>query len=555
MAKPRSNKPALKVIPLGGLDGIGRNMTAFEYGRDMILVDAGIMFPNDEQPGIDLVLPDYTYVLENEEKLRGIVITHGHEDHTGAVPYLLADLNHKAPMYGTKLTLGLIQGKLNEHNLKSPKLVEVKDGTHIRLGSFDIDFFTMTHSIPAGLGLYISTPQGTILHTGDFKLDQTPIDGCTPNYQAIGSFARQGIDLLLSDSTNATRPGFTQSEAAVGAALRHVIKNAPGRVIVASFSSHIHRLQQVCDASVAVGRKVIVTGRSMVQNTKIARELGYLKIADKDIIDAYDAHSMPDNKVVILCTGSQGEPLAALGRMATGEHKNLSITERDTVIISATPVPGNEKNVAQVTNELSKIGCTIYDKNNALVHVSGHGCAEELKLMLAMTKPTYFMPVHGEAMHLLAHAKLGREMGIPENRIFICDNGETLQMRAHKVRRGATIESGTVFVDGLQVGDAEPAVLRDRKRLSEDGSVFASVIITKKGHRVRDVQFTTRGITLTENEMHADDIIPQIKKAVSSKPKDADNEVLRKAVRNSISNYLWSKTRTRPLVVALVQEV
>ena len=430
-------KPPLRIIPLGGLDGIGKNMTAFECGDDMILIDAGLMFPDDDQPGIDLVLPDYTYVLENEDKLRGIIITHGHEDHTGALPYLLQDLVPKVPIYSSDLTLGIIQGKLAEHNIKSPRFKEVRDGVHLDLGCFSIDFFSMTHSIPGALGVFLRTPQGTVLHTGDFKLDQTPIDGVRPNYHAINKFGKQGIDLLLSDSTNATRPGFTQSEAAVGGALRHIIKNAPGRVFVASFSSHIHRLQQVCDCATAVGRKVVVTGRSMVTNTKIARELGYLRIADENIIDAYNVDEIPEDKIVVLCTGSQGEPLSALSRMANGEHKSLSITANDTVIISATPVPGNEKSVQGIINSLAKVGCEIYDKSNALVHVSGHGSQEELKLMLAMTHPTYFMPVHGEAIHLRAHAKLAVQMGIPEENIFVEDNGDTLEMRGGVVRRGA----------------------------------------------------------------------------------------------------------------------
>ena len=297
---------ALKIIPLGGLDGIGKNMTAFEYGDDMVLVDAGLMFPDEGQPGIDLILPDYTYVLENEEKLRGIIITHGHEDHTGALPYLLQDLTRKVPIYSSKLTLGIIQGKLAEHNIRSPKFREVQDGSTITLGAFNITFFSMTHSIPAAFGVFMSTPAGTVMHTGDFKLDQTPIDGRRPSFHAINKFGASGVDLLLSDSTNATRPGFTPSEAAVGPSLRHIIKNAPGRVFVASFSSHIHRLQQICDASVAVGRKVVVTGRSMITNTKVARELGYLNISEDDIIDAYDVDRIPDEKVVVMCTGSQG---------------------------------------------------------------------------------------------------------------------------------------------------------------------------------------------------------------------------------------------------------
>ena len=454
-----------RIIPLGGLDGIGKNMTAFEYGNDMVLVDAGLMFPDDEQPGIDLILPDYTYVLENEEKLRGIIITHGHEDHTGSLPYLLMDLARKVPIYSSKLTLGFIEGKLAEHRLRSPKFRDVSNGTHVNLGAFSVDFFDMTHSIPGALGVYMRTPAGSVLHTGDFKLDQTPIDGVTPNYQAINRFSTLGIDLLLSDSTNATRPGFTQSESAVGPALRHIIKNATGRVIVASFSSQIHRLQQICDASVAVGRKVVVTGRSMVQNTKIARDLGYLKISQDDIIDAFDAGDIPDDKVVVLCTGSQGEPMSALSRMANGEHRSFTITANDTVIISANPIPGNEKSVQGIINALSKIGCAVYDKSTTLVHVSGHGSQEELKLMLAMTKPRYFMPVHGEAVHLRAHAKLAQQMGIRTDHIFVADNGDTLAARAARPHAAGRRRGGHLLGGGRrQEGPAGGAHRRHHAR-------------------------------------------------------------------------------------------
>lgn len=547
----------LRIIPLGGLDGIGKNMTVFEYGDDMVLVDAGLMFPDDQQPGIDLVLPDYSYVLENEDKLRGIIITHGHEDHIGALPYLLMDLTHKVPIYSSKLTLAMIEGKLAEFRRVSPKLREVRDSTHINLGALSIDFFSMTHSIPAALGVYMRTPAGSVLHTGDFKLDQTPIDGVTPNYQAINRFATLGVDLLLSDSTNATRPGFTPSEAAVGPQLRHIIKNAPGRVFVASFSSHIHRLQQVCDASVAVGRKVVVTGRSMVSNTKVARELGYLKIDEKDIIDAFEVTDIPDNKVVVLCTGSQGEPMSALSRMANGDHKSLSITASDTVIISATPVPGNEKSVSGIVNALSKIGCTIYDKSSSLVHVSGHGSQEELKLMLAMAKPTSFMPVHGEAVHLRAHAELGRQMGIPEDRIFIADNGESLEMRGGTVSWGPAVEAGAVYVDGLSVTDADPVVFRDRQRLASGGLITCVVAISGRPRRVGDVVISCKGVSFSDDEellgQFQDHVRAQVGKAASLE--GANPESLRKTTRTSLSNFIWSKTHTRPMVIPVVMEV
>ena len=549
---------ALRIIPLGGLDGIGKNMTAFEYGNDMILVDAGLMFPDEGQPGIDLILPDYTYVLENEDKLRGIIITHGHEDHTGALPYLLQDLTRKVPIYSSKLTLGIIQGKIEEHNIKNPKTREVNDGTTITLGAFTVTFFSMTHSIPAAFGVFVSTPAGTVMHTGDFKFDQTPIDGRRPNFHAINKFGAQGVDLLLSDSTNATRSGFTPSEAAVGRDLRHVIKNARGRVFVAAFSSHIHRLQQICDASVAVGRKVVVTGRSMLTNTKVARELGYLRIDEENIIDAYDVDRIPDEKVVVLCTGSQGEPLSALARMATGEHKSLSIHESDTVVISATPIPGNEKSVQSIINALSKIGCEIYDKSKGTVHVSGHASAEELKLMLAMARPRFFMPVHGEAQHLRAHAELGVQMGVPRSNVFVLDNGDSLEMVRHKVRRGRGVESGVVYVDGGTVTEADPVVLRDRQKLGADGVITATVVVAKRGRSVSAVEVLGRGLSSSAERLLQDEardvVVSQMGKLLGSGD-GASVDALRRGVRNALSNLLWNRTRTRPMIIPVVMEV
>lgn len=548
----------LKIIPLGGLDGIGKNMTVFECGDDMVLVDAGLMFPDDSQPGIDLVLPDYTYVLENEEKLRGIIVTHGHEDHTGSLPYLLQDLNNKVPIFSSKLTLGFIEGKLSEFRIRAPKFREVKGGSHVNLGGISLDFFSMTHSIPGALGVFIRTNQGTVMHTGDFKLDQTPIDGVTPDYAAISRFAKQGIDLLLSDSTNATVPGFTKSEAEVGPNLLHAIKNAPGRVFVASFSSHIHRLQQICDAARKCGRKVVVTGRSMLTNTRVARELGYLNIDDADIIDAFDIDNLPDDKIVVMCTGSQGEPLSALSRMANGEHKTLSIHEGDTVILSATPVPGNEKAVQQVVNSLAKLGCDVWDKNRALVHVSGHGSQEELKLLIAMAKPTYFMPVHGEAVHLRAHAQLARKMGLKDDHIFILDNGDTLEMRGGIVKRGTPVESGVVYVDGLRIGDTDPIVLRDRQKLANDGMVTAVAIVSLKHKKIEAIEFSGRGVSFAIDDQFSEDASVSIMKTIEKGKfsfTSSGSDAIRKAVRDSLSNFIWSRTRTRPMIIPVVMEV
>ncbi len=547
----------MRIIPLGGLDGIGKNMTVIEYGDDMILDDAGLMFPDDNHPGVDLLLPDYTYVLENEHKLRGIIITHGHEDHTGALPFLLADLNPNVPIYASKLTLGLVAGKLEEHRIKSPNFHEVKSGDHLQLGALGVDFFSVNHSIPDALGVYITSPAGSLLHTGDFKLDQTPIDGVRTDYAALSTFGEKGVDLLLSDSTNAMSKGFTPSEAEVGKTLRDVIARAKGRVFVASFSSHVHRLQQVCDAAVEAGRKVVVTGRSMVTNTRIARELGYLKIDEENIVDAFDIDKYPEDRIVVLCTGSQGEPLSALARMATGEHRTLQIQEGDTVIISATPVPGNEKAVTQIVNMLAKIGADVYDKNRGMVHVSGHGSQEELKLMMALTKPRHVMPVHGEAMHLRAHAELAQKMGIPQENIFVAANGDTLEMRGGKIKVGAPVEAGVIYVDGLRIGDTNQVVLRDRKKLSEDGIVTAVVTLSKETGVFIDAQVVARGVSfdLTDNDV-LNDVTDRLRRSLAkhaSTPRN--NEADAKLVRDVLASYLWESQHCRPMIVPFVMEV
>jgi ribonuclease J len=455
-------KTQLRVIPLGGLDEIGKNMTVIEYGHDMVVIDAGLMFPDEDHPGVDLILPDYSYIVKRKDKLRGIIITHGHEDHTGALPYLLKDLGQPVPILGTKLTLGLIAGKLEEHKIKKPKLREVRAGGHVSLGVFGFDFMAVNHSIPDGVAVLVRTPVGNLLHTGDFKFDQTPIDGRLSDYGAIAKAGKQGILLLMSDSTNAERRGTTNSEAEVGVALRRIFAEAEHRIVVASFASHIHRVQQVCDAAVAVGRKVVVTGRSMINNTKIARQLGYLVIDEDNIVDAYDMAGLAPEKVVVLSTGSQGEPLSALARIANGDHKTVQIESGDTVVISASPVPGNERAVGRVINRLAKAGANVMDKHVANVHVSGHAAAEELKLMLNLAKPEFFMPIHGETRHLRAHARLAVETGIAPQDVFVLDNGDCLEIDEDGIQIGERVDSGVVYVDGLSVGDD-----RDRHRRAD----------------------------------------------------------------------------------------
>ena len=555
-AAGKDPKAKLKVIPLGGLDAIGKNMTVFECKGDMIIDDAGLMFPDDDHPGVDLILPDYTYVLENADKLRGIVITHGHEDHTGTLPYLLKDLDRKVPIYATKLTLGLIEGKLAEHRVKNAKLIEIKPGQQVKLGCITAEFFAVNHSIPGAVGVFFQSPAGNVLHTGDFKLDQSPIDGVHTDFGALARFSKIGVDLMMSDSTNAMNPNFTRSEAVVGKVLAGIISQATGRVIIASFASHIHRMQQICDAAIANGRKVVVTGRSMIQNTDIARRLGYLHISDDDLIDAYDLKGIPPEKIVIMCTGSQGEPLSALARIANGEHKTIDIEEGDTVIISATPVPGNEKAVTRVINSLAKIGADVYDKSRARVHVSGHAGAEELKLVLSIVQPRNFMPVHGEATHLRAHAKLAQDVGIPEENVFICENGEGLELSAKGVRRGDYVQSGIVYVDGLSVGDTSQDVLDERTTLGSQGIAIATALVDARKKEVAGpVSVETHGITGGDDPDVLDDLAYAVKRSLTNAlGKGGSAKDWERACRQSLQTALWERTKQKPMVIATVLE-
>lgn len=555
--RPKKNDAELKIIPLGGLDAIGKNMTVFECGKDMVLDDAGLMFPDDDHPGIDLILPDYTYVLENAAKLRGIIITHGHEDHTGSLPYLYKDLDKPVPIYASKMTLGLIEGKFKEHRIKNAKLVEVNPGDRIQLGCFEVEFFAVNHSIPGALGVFFRSPAGNVLHTGDFKLDQTPIDGITTDFAALSRFNQEGVDLMLSDSTNATKREFTPSEREVGKNLARIIEQAKGRVIIASFASHIHRMQQICDAAVANGRKVVVTGRSMIQNTDIARKLGYLNIDDRDLVDAYELSGIPPEKVVVMCTGSQGEPLSALSRIAGGLHKTIEIDEGDTVIISATPVPGNEKAVTRVINLLSKIGADVYDKSRAMVHVSGHAGAEELKLVLSIVQPKSFMPVHGEATHLRAHALLAEETGVPPENVFICENGESLVLDSKGVHLGDHVQSGVVYVDGLSVGDTSQDVLDERVTLGAQGFAVVSAAVNLKERKLKaPLAIEMHGITGGDDPYVAVEAERAVEASLKRQlEKGATAAELRKICRDTLLNLLWERTKQRPMVIATLLEV
>lgn len=553
----RDPHATLKVIPLGGLDAIGKNMTVLECGNDLVVDDCGLMFPDDDHPGVDLILPDYSYVIENADRLRGVVITHGHEDHTGSLPYLFKDLPHPVPIYGTRMTLGLIEGKFKEHGIKGVPLIEIKAGQTIQLGCIQAEFWAVNHSIPGAVGIFFTTPAGNVLHTGDFKLDQTPIDGVHTDFAALARFQKIGVDLMLSDSTNATHAQFTPSELEVGKALEPIIAHAKGKVIVASFASHIHRLQQVCDAALRAGRKVVVTGRSMIQNTEIARKLGYLNVPDDCLLDAFSINNIPPEKLVVLCTGSQGEPLSALARMAGGSHKTVGIEAGDTVIISATPVPGNEKAVTRIINLLAKIGADVYDKSRALVHVSGHAGAEELKIILSIVRPIHFMPVHGEAMHLRAHARLAQATGVKEENIFILENGESLELHNGSVDIGEKVKSGVIYVEGSRISDTSDYVLRDRTSLGSQGVVSISCAVSYTTSSIIGAPVVVfRGVSQQENQQLTDAIKANVQDIIRKQLANGKrNGTLEREVRNATSFLLQESIKQRPLIIVTILAV
>ncbi len=552
-------KTRLRVIPLGGLDEIGKNMTVLEYGQDMVLIDAGIMFPDDDLPGVDLVLPDYTYVTERAQKLRGIVVTHGHEDHTGGLPFLLRDLNRRVPILSAKLTLGLIAAKLNEAGIKKPDLREVHDGEEFTLGVFTFKFIPVNHSIPDAFALVIETPVGRLLHTGDFKFDQTPIDGRATDYAALAEAGAEGVLLLMSDSTNAEVPGYTRPEAEVGATLRSIFDAAEQRIIVASFASHLHRLQQVIDAARESGRKVVVTGRSMIQTVGIGRELGYLHIGEDELVDAYALTDLAPEKQVVLCTGSQGEPLSALARIANNEHRTVQIEAGDTVVISANPIPGNEKAVGRIINKLFRAGAEVVHRSLADVHVSGHASVEELKLMLSLVKPRYFMPVHGERRHLTAHAHIGRDVGMASDQVFVLDNGDVLELTDRSVQVGQPVQAGVVYVDGLGVGDVGSVVLRDRQHMASDGIAMIVVTVDERtGKVVGEAEIVMRGVTLGDaDDELMEEARARIAKTLARTGKEGatDQSVIKNALRESLLQLVWERVRRRPLVLPVVMEV
>ena len=482
----------VQIIPLGGLGEIGKNMTVFRYGDDMILIDAGLMFPEDDMLGIDLVIPDITYLVENQDKLKGIFLTHGHEDHIGALPYVMKQID--CPVYGTALTLGILQGRLKENGVSSENCRTIKPGDKISAGAFKLDFIRVNHSIPDAIAIAINTPIGTIIHTGDFKIDHTPVDGQVTEFNKFAEYGDRGVLALLADSTNAERPGFTPSEKMVGKTFDDEFRYAKNRIIVATFSSNVHRIQQVIDAAMKYDRKVAVIGRSMVNVVSIAKELGYLKAPEGEIIDIDETNNYTPDKIVIITTGSQGEPMSALTRMAMNDHKKVDIMPGDTVIISATPIPGNEKLVSRTIDHLYKLGAdVIYEKSNG-VHVSGHASQEEIKLVHNLVRPKFFIPVHGEFRHLIKHANIAKSLGMPKENIVIAENGSVIEITKNSIGINGKVQAGKVLVDGLGVGDVGNIVLRDRRQLSQDGIMIVVVTIDKETcHVVSGPDIVSRG--------------------------------------------------------------
>lgn len=548
----------LKIIPLGGLGAIGKNMMVLEYGDAMVIVDTGLMFPDDEMLGIDLVLPDFTYVLDNRDKALGIILTHGHEDHVGALPYLLKQLN--VPVYGTRLTLGLVNAKLGEHGLQGKvTLQEVSPNKDLTLGPFRVEFLEVCHSIPDGVGLGIHTPVGTVIHTGDFKLDQTPIDCRATAMQRFAELGREGVLLLLADSTNADMPGFTKPERSVGESLETIFALAPGRIIVASFASHIHRIQQVIDAAARHGRSVAVIGRSMVKNVNIAANLGYLTVPDGLLVRPHDIGLLPADRVVILSTGSQGEPLSALARMASQEHPLVEITKGDTVVISARPVPGNETSVYRTIDRLFAAGARVIYESSAGVHVSGHAAAEELKVMLNLVRPRFFMPIHGEHRHLYFHAELARAVGMDDDNIFLLENGDVLELTSQEAAVTGQVQAGMILVDGFAMGDLSDLVLRDRQHLSTDGLVMVVVARSAQdGQVVGEPEVVFRGFA------HSGDLdrLTEEAKRVVMQTLDAgemrrvgDPTLLKNHVHDALQKYLRKEAGRRPMVLPVIVEV
>lgn len=552
---PKEHK--LQIIPLGGLGEIGKNMTVIRYDNQMVLIDAGLAFPDEEMLGIDLVIPDYSYLLENKEMLLGVLITHGHEDHIGALPYLLRDLD--VPVYGTCLTMGIVQAKFKESNLHNVKTTTIQARSVIKLGVFQIEFIQVNHSIPDAVGLAIHTPLGIVVATGDFKLDHTPVSGDILDIQKFSELGDRGVLCLLSDSTNVERTGFTPSEMLVGQMLDEVFHQAKDRIILASFASNVYRLQQAIYAALKTNRKVAIVGKSMVNIMTIAEELGYVDMPEGTLVDIDEIIELPGNQACILTTGSQGEPMSALTRMANHDHRHVAIKPGDTVIISATPIPGNEKSVAKTVDQLFKLGANVIYESADGMHVSGHASQEEQKLMLSMVRPKYFMPVHGEYRMLIKHAQIAEDLGIPRENIFITENGGVVEFTRHGASMGGKVVAGKILIDGLGVGDVGNIVLRDRKQLSQDGILVVVMTISRSsGMIVAGPDVVTRGfVYVREAETLLDEAKQKVKQTMERCRENRITEwaVLKNQVRDALSKQFFEKTRRRPMILPIIQEV
>ncbi len=552
-----SNGVPLKVIPIGGLNEIGKNMTLLEYKDNILIIDCGLSFPDDELYGIDIVIPDFSYVVQNKEKLKGMILTHGHEDHIGGIPYLLKQVN--VPIYGTRLTLGLVENKLKEHNIKA-NLNIIKPGDIAKIGIFKCEAIRSTHSVADSICICIDTPIGKIFHTGDFKIDYTPIQGEPMDFARLAELGSQGIRLMLCDSTNATKSGYSMSEQTVGNTIENIFRNSEARIIIATFSSNVHRVQRIIDNAVLFKRKVAISGRSMVNVMNLAMELGYLKVPANVLVDINKTRHIPDKELVIITTGSQGEPMSALSRMASKEHKAISIKKGDMVILSSSPVPGNEKTVSNIVNKLFELGSEVIYSDIADIHVSGHACQEELKLMHSLIKPEIFMPVHGEYRHLEAHSKLAQTLGKSPDDIFILENGDVLSITSKKAMLQKDLVPATeIYVDGLGVGDVGNIVLRDRKLLSESGLIIVVAAIDR-GERELYIgpEIVTRGfVYVRENE----DLIGEAKKVA----RDAINQCIDKnildwnaiklTVRDSLRGFIYKKTKRSPVILPIFLDI
>ena len=544
----------LKIIPLGGLDEIGKNMTVYEYGGEMIVVDCGMGFPEEDMYGIDCIIPDVTYLAKNKARIRGLFITHGHEDHIGAIPYVLRQVN--MPVYCTRLTAGLIRLKLEEHGMtKSVKLITVEPGETIRAGKFSVEFIHVNHSIADAVAFAIHTRMGTVVHTGDFKIDSTPIDGDVIDLARFGELGKEGVLCLCADSTNVERPGFTPSEKLVGETFMRQFQHCDERIIVTTFSSNVHRIQQVLDAAAACGRKVAVTGRSMENMLKVSTELGYLKVPRNTLVDINKLKGLPKEKQIIVTTGSQGEEMSALYRMAFSTHKQVEIAAGDKVIISASAIPGNEVTIGRVINELFRKGATVVYDRMDMLHVSGHACQEELKIIHALTKPRFFVPLHGEQRMLQTHCKIAQQMGMARNHVAIAENGSVIELTAKTMKINGTVPAGEVYVDGSGVGDVGAVVMRDRKRLAEDGMVVVILHVSAHdGQLLAPPEIITRGfIYVKESEELMRELQTVAEEAAytvtSSRKRSRDDGDLKGAVKSAVSNYLYKNTKRNPMVI------